>query len=277
MMTILLCVSVLAVFVTFCLFHEDLDFRKFECKDNNIKYGIHNGFRNYLNAETQKAGDGDLTKLEQITEKLDYIMGTDCEGYDVFITGHSLGGALATLYGLRLAETGKFPLVTVVSYASPYVGDEGFRKVFRQAELDGIVRHIRVSNSNDCIPANPCIGGFSHVGVNLELLSSGPVMNYEGKENPPLPAAFVAFLGAASLFLGKFISLFIGFLSVPTLPLLPAGLVLYATGKKILLPNHLFPKYRERFTTGLQNADFLSKTIEELYGKRIESIKKNGV
>lgn len=252
----------------------DLDFRKFKCTDGTETYGLHNGFRGYLNAETAVDGDGDLTKLEQIHEKLDDIMASDCKGFDVFVTGHSLGGALATLYGLRLAQTRKYPLVTIVSFASPYVGDEGFRKVFRQAELDGIVRHIRVSNSNDCIPANPCIGGFSHVGVNLELRKSGPVMNYEGVDKPSLPLAFVTFLGSASFFVGKFLSLFIGFPRVPTLSLLPAGLVTYAM-VKVLLDSHLFPQYRERLRTGLENAGYLSKTIEELYGKRIEIIKKD--
>lgn len=254
----------------------DIDFRKYKCKDGDIEYNLHNGFRNYLNADTAVEGDGDLTKIDQITEKLEDIMANDCEGFDVFVTGHSLGGALATLYGLRLAQTGKFPMVTIVSYASPYVGDDGFKKVFRQAELDGIVRHIRVSNNNDCIPANPCIGGFSHVGVNLELTKSGPKMNYEGVENPSLPFAFVTFLGAAGFFGLKFLSLFIGFLNVPTLPLIPAGIVGYATGM-LLLDNHLFPVYRSRFRTGLENAGYLSKTIEELYEKRIQSIEENGV
>lgn len=42
-------------------------------------------------------------------------------------------------------------MVTVVSYASPYVGTQSFRKVFRQLELDGKLRHVRVSNTNDSI------------------------------------------------------------------------------------------------------------------------------
>ena len=247
------------------------------CKDGDETYEIHNGFRNYLNRETEVDGDGDLTKLEQITQNLEEIMESDCEGFDVYVTGHSLGGALATLYGLRLAQTKKFPIVNIVSYASPYVGTEGFKKAFRQAELDGIVRHIRVSNTNDCIPANPCIGGFSHVGVNLELRSSGPVMNYEGVENPSLPVAFIAFLTSFGSILVKFFSIFVGFLQfVPTIPILPSALFAYATAT-ILLDNHWFTQYRNRFRTGLQNAPFLAKTIEEVYENRLQSIAKNGV
>lgn len=256
---------------------QDIDGRKYTCIDGDNKYDIHNGFRGYLNADTAAEDDGDLTKLEQITDKLDEVMADDCDGFDIFVTGHSLGGALATLYGFRLAESKKFPVVNIISYASPYVGTDGFRKVFRQAELDGIVRHIRVSNTNDCIPANPAFCGFSHVGVNLALKSSGPVMNYEGVELPSLPAAFVCFLVAVGSLLVNFLSLFLGFLSaLPTLPLPISLLVAYAT-VKILLAAHGFPDYRKRFETNLQNAAFLSKTIEELYENRLESIKREGV
>lgn len=256
----------------------DIDIRKFKCEDEtNGTYEIHNGFRKYLNADTAVDGDGDLTKLEQITEKLEEIMSNDCEGFDVFVTGHSLGGALATLYGLRLAQSGKFPMVTVVSYASPYVGTEGFKKVFRQAELDGILRHIRVSNTADCIPVNPCIGGFCHVGANLELTKAGPVMNYEGVEKPPLPVPFIAFLAGFVSLLVKALSIPFGFLSfIPTIPVIFAALLSYAT-VKILLDSHMFPQYNKRFRTGLEKCGFLSKTIDELYGDRIAAIKREGV
>ena len=254
-----------------------MDGRKYTCIDGDNRYDIHNGFRGYLNADTAAEDDGDLTKLEQITEKLDEVMASDCEGFDVFVTGHSLGGALATLYGFRLAESRKFPVVNIITYASPYVGTDGFRKVFRQAELDGIVRHIRVSNTNDCIPVNPFyVSGFSHVGVNLALKKSGPVMNYEGEENPSWPAAFVCFLVAVASLLVNFLSLFLGFLSaLPTLPLPISLLVAYST-VNTLLANHGFPEYRKRFETNLQNAGFLSKTIEELYENRLESIRREG-
>jgi len=254
----------------------DLDFRRFTVKDGDALYGVHNGFRKYLNAETAEEGDGDTTKLEEITQELEAIMESDCEGFDVFVTGHSLGGALATLYGLRLAQSEKFPVVNIVSYASPYVGTEGFRKVFRQAELDGLVRHIRVSNSNDCIPVNPCIGGFEHVGVNLELRSTGPVMIYEGVENPSIPAAFFTFCLGAGPILLKFLVTLIGFSSlVPTILLLPSALLAYVS-TNILLENHWFDKHRERFNTGLESAGFLALTIEEAYEKRLKKIAETG-
>lgn len=253
-----------------------MDNRKYECIDGDKTYEIHRGFRNYLNADTADESDGDLSKLEQITDNLEEIM-EDCEGFDVYVTGHSLGGALATLYGYRLAQKKKYPVVNIMSYASPYVGKEGFKKVFRQAELDGLVRHIRVSNTNDCIPANPCIGGFCHVGLNLALSKSGPVINYEGVENPSLPAAFVAFVVAAGSLFVNFLSLFIGFFSfLPTLPLPISLLLAYAT-VNILLENHGFPEYRKRLNTGLEKTDYFTKTIDELYEARLESIRAEGV
>ena len=59
--------------------------------------------------------------------------------------------ALATLYGFILATEGKFDVVNIVSYASPYVGTQSFRKAFRELEGDGKLRHVRVSNTSDSI------------------------------------------------------------------------------------------------------------------------------
>ena len=76
----------------------------------------------------------------------------------------------------------------------------------------------------------------------------------------------------------NFLSLIIGFLSVlPTLPL-PLSLVLLAYSTvNILLDNYGFEEYRKRLTTGVQNTDFFTKTIEQLYEERLESIKTTGV
>ena len=75
----------------------------------------------------------------------------------------------------------------------------------------------------------------------------------------------------------NFLSLFIGFLSVlPTLPL-PLSLLLAYSTVNILLDNHGFEEYRKRLTTGVENTDFFTKTIEQLYEERLESIKTTGV
>lgn len=101
-------------------------------------------------------------------------------------------------------------------------------------------------------------------------------MNYEGVENPSIPVAFAGFLAGFLSILVQILSIPIGFLSIiPTIPTIFAALLSYAT-VKILLDAHMFPQYRKRFTTGLENCGFLSKTLEELYEKRIACIAEEG-
>jgi len=247
----------------------DLDIRKHVVVENDTEYEVHRGFRNYLKGKTdQLSEDGPLvSKFKVITNQLEEIM-KDCEGFDIYVTGHSLGGSLATYYGFKLAEKGEFPMVNVVSFASPYVGTESFQEAFRELEREGKLRHIRVSNDNDCIPANPCVGGFEHAGVNVQLRKSGPTrVNIEGVDKPPLPLSFIVFISAAASVLIKVLSIFIGFLSfLPTFPLLPSVVVAYAT-LNLLLESHDLEQYRERFESGKD--DFYDQTIEELYQNRL--------
>lgn len=241
--------------------------------ENDTEYEVHNGFRNYLQGKTDQLNeDGPLvSKFEVITNQMEEIMKQDCKGFDIYVTGHSLGGSLATYYGFKLAEKEIFPMVNVVSYASPYVGTESFQDAFRGLERENKLRHIRVSNDNDCIPANPCIGGFQHAGVNIQLRKSGlALVNIEGIDKPPLPLSFIVFLSAAASVLIKVLSIFIGFLSfLPTFPLLPSVIVAYAT-VNLLLESHGLDQYRERLETGKD--EFYDQTIEELYQNRLDVI-----
>jgi len=47
-------------------------------------------------------------------------------GYQLLITGHSMGGALATLLGLSYQNHGKSPLI--ITFGQPRVGNPAFAK-----------------------------------------------------------------------------------------------------------------------------------------------------
>jgi triacylglycerol lipase len=66
---------------------------------------------------------------------------------DLWVCGHSLGGALATLAGWRLAEEG-IPVTGVYTFGSPRVGDLTFAKQYP-------VPLFRVENQNDFVPHFP--------------------------------------------------------------------------------------------------------------------------
>jgi len=269
----------------------DLDIRKYEVLDEEETYTVHYGFRKYLKAKTieQEGSDELISKFRVITDQLAEVM-QDCEGFDVVSTGHSLGGSLSTFYGMKLAEEGTYPVVNVVSYASPYVGTDSFRTAFRQKEREGRIRHIRVSNPNDCIPANPCIGGFKHVGVNLKLRPTNtPIMEYEGVENPPLPITFIIFLTGFLSVLCKVLPIIFAILSIfpvigglfsfigtilsilPTIPILPAAAIAFLA-TNVLLTSHGLDSYRTGLNNGKGVTPFYTKRMAVLYEKRMEEL-----
>lgn len=91
----------------------------------------------------------------------------DCfdQGQSLWITGHSLGGALATLAAASLVE--KYPAIGievsgVYTFGSPRVGDGTFREAFNSKLGD---RTFRVVNGNDLVPrVPPRVAGYKHVG-----------------------------------------------------------------------------------------------------------------
>ena len=80
----------------------------------------------------------------------------------ILVTGHSLGGAMATLVAHRLSAEG-FPVRAVYSYGSPRAGDRHFRNAYR-------LPNYRFVNDNDLVPHLPLRWCYHHVGL-LKLLT----------------------------------------------------------------------------------------------------------
>lgn len=153
--------------ITPVMLAEDLGFGK------DKKINVHRGFKNYLmNAN----GPDDRQKYSQIKKLiLDLYEGPDCKGYDLYVTGHSLGGSLSTLMAFNLAASRKIapylagaPVVNI-TFASPYVGGEVWGEAFELLEKARRIQHIRVSNKKDLVPLSLPTPDFRHVGVNLYL------------------------------------------------------------------------------------------------------------
>ena len=79
---------------------------------------------------------------------------------DIFITGHSSGGAMATLLGYFLSKDMPTKKINIVSFGSPRVGNYAFR--FDFMSRPNIV-HNRVVNRYDIISVVPFFG-YYHVG-----------------------------------------------------------------------------------------------------------------
>jgi putative lipase involved disintegration of autophagic bodies len=104
------------------------------------------------------------------------------DGFELFITGHSLGGALCQLLSYELAsyseigENDPFPLpIRAISFASPQIGNkEGFAQAYQALEKAGRVRHLRVTNEGDAVPEAPFGFGYAQTGVKVHVKENEP-------------------------------------------------------------------------------------------------------
>lgn len=96
--------------------------------------------------------------------------------HEIWVTGHSLGGALAVLLTATLCESGK-NVSGLYTFAAPRVGDPAFVK-----ELDTNMQsasHWRVVNAGDLVPHLPLEPLFSHGGKRVLLMGNGNVSHTE--------------------------------------------------------------------------------------------------
>lgn len=69
----------------------------------------------------------------------------------LFITGHSLGAALATLHTLDAAANTKFKHPVMINFGSPRVGDPNFARAFNRR----VSYSVRIANIYDIVPHLP--------------------------------------------------------------------------------------------------------------------------
>jgi hypothetical protein len=149
-----------------------------EYKGKTKKIRLHNGFHRYLFRERKDTG---TTKFDEICGKLDqYGVKMIGEEYKVSVTGHSLGGALATLFSFYASCDDRFirnAPIQVVSIGCPYVCGYSMAHAFRHQEQVGKLRYIRVHNVRDGVPHLPLFllqftrhgAVYHHVGVDVRL------------------------------------------------------------------------------------------------------------
>ncbi len=129
-------------------------------------YGrVHRGFSKALNYVWED--------MEEEVEKL-----LDEKRRKIWITGHSLGAALATLAMARLNALGEdIPLAGLYTFGQPRTGGKNFAKKFN-SELKDI--SYRVVNNNDVVTRVPPRDfGYSHIGQ-LEYIDSDGEIHSDG-------------------------------------------------------------------------------------------------
>jgi triacylglycerol lipase len=110
----------------------------------------------------------------------------------VFVTGHSLGGALAVL-AARMLERGGFPVHSVYTFGGPRVGNRKFAEGYNGKHPTSNIQHptsngglgsrtFRFVNEEDIVSRLPgWLMGYRHVGIECFLASVGGM-----KINPPI-------------------------------------------------------------------------------------------
>jgi hypothetical protein len=165
------------------------------------KIRIHTGFYEYLFYKNKE--NADKTRLEEILEETKKLLRNEYKGYSLYMTGHSLGGALSTLCGFyaacdeELIQLAANHRVVVYSIASPFVGNWKFRHAFQDLERRRRLQHVRIANREDMItllpfavpkatflsPALSMVQGagnlYKHVGIKVQLKK---VLDDSGKE-----------------------------------------------------------------------------------------------
>lgn len=118
---------------------------------------------NLVNGPGGKVHDGFLCALNTIWRPLLRLMDATREKRRLWVTGHSLGAALATLATAKLRIEKAIPVTGLYTFGSPRVGNEDFARNF---DADFYYQNYRVVNNNDVVPRIPFRWmNYRHVGV----------------------------------------------------------------------------------------------------------------
>jgi len=135
---------------------------------------VHGGFLSAYDSIKQQI----FMLLDAITES-----GSEEDPWRVYVTGHSLGGALATLCAYELA-TRRGPArarqrISMYSFGAPRAGNKVFAAAYNACVPDS----WRITNSNDIIPTVPRLLGYAHVKHSVRLVEGGRLEIQESLDN----------------------------------------------------------------------------------------------
>lgn len=129
--------------------------------NTNSKIRVHRGFQKTLYYIDK------TTKLSSIDALLKHINDLNLiEDRKIVITGHSLGGALATLFSVKIRAL--MPIVIenqleeIVLFGSPAVGLKKFKTFYNELNK----KTIRLINGSDVVPFTPPLF-YHHVGIEI--------------------------------------------------------------------------------------------------------------
>jgi pimeloyl-ACP methyl ester carboxylesterase len=121
----------------------DVDFFDEPKTATNVPGHVHSGFY-----------DATMTIIDNIAQAVQALGPSAVK--PVYVTGHSLGGAMASIGAYILNQTYKIPIQQVVTFASPRPGDPDFKAGYEAV----INNQIRYENFQDIVPLLPPSASF---------------------------------------------------------------------------------------------------------------------
>ena len=119
-----------------------------------------------------KIHQGFKEEVDKIYDKIESILARRGLAKKIWVCGHSLGGAMATILAQRLEFKGGYDVDTLYTYGSPRAGGPKFR-----AWCDKHLNHQRFVNNNDMVPCVPTFFRWRHSGKCNYIKSTGEVTN----------------------------------------------------------------------------------------------------
>ena len=109
-------------------------------------------------------------EINKVWDDLNFTV-ADIQDRNIYITGHSLGGAMATICAKRLSEE-LDAVCCLYTFGSPRVGNKKWCKSLQ-------VPHYRFQNNNDIVCRMPLwIMGYRHHGKNMYINYKGKIVKY---------------------------------------------------------------------------------------------------
>jgi triacylglycerol lipase len=132
------------------------------------------GLNAYLPPTFGKVHDGFLHTYSSIRDDVAASLSERKGTTRLFVAGHSLGAAVATLATADIEKSLELKVEAVYTFGSPRVGDDAFVRAFNKAMEN---KSFRVTNTSDIVTSIPLpapiagrIGGyFSHVGIPIDM------------------------------------------------------------------------------------------------------------
>jgi len=160
----------------------------FEGKQEFIK--LHRGFFLYL---FRRRNDTETCKYDEIASVVDRYGRLIGDDYRVVATGHSLGGAMATIFSFYASTEERFTRngpVKCITFGCPMVGGQAYADSFRYQERKRKLMLARFYNSRDFFARMPTNFRFSsrgalffQTGVGIRLSSTSSKVIYASAES----------------------------------------------------------------------------------------------